>query len=65
MIKNENNHIEVHKDSKNKYEADYTYVLNCLEKLIYSDFESKVNKYTEDNKFIFQRALTEIQIKDF
>ncbi len=33
--------------------------------LIYSDFESKVNKYTEDNKFIFQRALTEIQIKDF
>jgi len=34
-------------------------------KLIYSDFENKVNKYTEDNKLIFQRALTEIQIKDF
>lgn len=32
---------------------------------IYSDFETKFNKYTEDNKLFFQRALTEIQLRNF
>lgn len=31
----------------------------------YLDFSEKVNKYREDNKLIFERALTEIQIGNF